>query len=406
MREPAQKLTFGRRLVSRLFQTLLDSEKVRIVPGVRRDRQATADAPIQLTLPNVYWTVRILLKPDLLLGQTYVDGRWSVEPEKLFDFLHLIRSQDNSRLQSWFLISNRFHLLRDALKHRVFSVRATRAVVEHYNTDPVFMSLILGSSLSYTCAIFDEKHATLDDAQRNKLQLISSRIGLSQGQRVLDLGTGWGYAPFPLAEQLDCNVTGITISKAQVEFCETKRQESSARNRLAFFCSDYTDFSPPAAFDRVISIGMLEHVGKYQYKLFFDKVADFLDDEGVGLVHSIIEGQETSPDAWIDRNIFPGGYIPTMSEVVAGIENSKCDLIQIYTHDKAHYFKTLDYWKKNLFANRSQCESRLARIGLTGLEARKVIRIWEYFLSSSQIAFSAEFGRCKVAHFIVRKKTS
>jgi cyclopropane-fatty-acyl-phospholipid synthase len=392
--DSARKPTLGDCVVSYLFRTLLYTRT--------NDEQPNACIPV--TLPNLYWTLRILLRPDILLGQTYVDGHWSVEPEKLFDFLYLIRAQEHSRLQNWFLLSKRTHLLRDALKQRVFPVRATRAVVEHYNTDPLFMSLILGKSLSYTCAFFDHARSRLDDAQQNKLDFIATRIGLSKDHHVLDLGTGWGYAPFPLAERIGCHVTGITISEVQVDFCEKRRQESPARDRLTFVCSDYADFSRPGAFDRVISMGMLEHVGKYQYKSFFDKVAELLDQDGLGLIHSIVERQEISPDAWIDRNIFPGGYIPTISEVVDGIENSACDLVAIHTHDKTNYFKTLEAWKSNLFENRFQCEERLNQLGLSALQATKVIRIWEYFLSTSQIAFSSGFGECKVSQFIVRRR--
>src|SRR5262249_15167551 len=159
-----------------------------------------------------YWTLRILLKPDVMIGQTYVDDRWSVEPAKLFDFLQFLRSQEDSKLQSWFLISNRFHIFRDAVKQRFFPIRSTRAVVEHYNTDPEFMSLILGPSLSYTCAFFDEPQMNLDEAQLHKLDLISKRLQLSDTHRVLDLGVGWGYASFPFAETVGCSVTGITLS--------------------------------------------------------------------------------------------------------------------------------------------------------------------------------------------------
>jgi cyclopropane-fatty-acyl-phospholipid synthase len=400
---PGQSPTVARRIVRTLFRRLLESDSVQIVSD-DRSMPASADDPIYVRLPNLYWTARILMQPDTLLGQTYVDQRWLVQPEKLFSFLHLIRSQDRSGLQQWFLFSTRFHTIRDALKQRLFPIRSTRAVVEHYNTDPVFMSFILGSSLSYTCAFFDQDHRTLDEAQQNKLELIAARIQLRRGHSVLDLGVGWGYAAFPLAEGFECPVTGITLSQAQVDFCEERRAAQPHSELLTFVRADYADFVPAHPFDRVISIGMLEHVGKFQYRSFFNRIADFLVADGVALIHSMVEGQETSPDAWVDRNIFPGGYIPTMSEVLHGIETSKCELMQVHLHDKLNYFQTLECWKQNLFEHRGQCESRLAELRLTEADARKVIRIWEYFLSSSQIAFCEKFGRCQVAQFVVRKQ--
>jgi cyclopropane-fatty-acyl-phospholipid synthase len=393
----------AKHLVHRIFERLMDAEDIRIARHPTDLVGHRDSVPICVQLPNLYWTIRILLRPDLMLGQCYVDGRWQVPPERLFDFLRLILSQRSSLLQKWYLLSTRFHLLRDTLQQRLLPIRSTRAVVEHYNTDATFMRFVLGPSLSYTCAFFDDESASLDEAQASKLRKIVARAMIRSGHRVLDLGTGWGYAPFPLAEEYGCEVTGITISSAQVEFCNQRKQASSRAGQLNFVCADYLHYEPAVQFDRVISVGMLEHVGKFQYKDFFNRVAHFLLKGGVALVHSMIQERETSPDAWIDRNIFPGGYIPTVSEVVAGIQKSNCELIQVFTQPKWYYFRTLELWKRNLFERRLQCEGRLAHIGLLPADVKKVMRLWEYFLSSSQIAFS-EFGHLRTAHFLVRPK--
>jgi len=128
-----------------------------------------------------------------------------------------------------------------------------------------------------------------------------------------------------------------------------------------------------------------------------------LTEDGVALIHSMVEEQETSPDAWVDRHIFPGGYIPTISEVITGIERSRCQLIGLFTHEKSNYFKTLECWKRNLLSNRAACEEVLLNSGLGSKDATTIIRIWQYFLSASQIAFSPKYGRCRVAHFVVRR---
>jgi cyclopropane-fatty-acyl-phospholipid synthase len=398
-----ERITISDRIVRWIFSRLIDSEEVRLVTA---GSVAQKEGLIQLELPSLLRVIGILLKPDLRLGQYYVDGHWSTQPERLFDFLYVLRSKESSKLQSWFLLSNRFHLVRDALKQRVMPIRSTRAVVEHYNTDPIFMQLMLGPSLSYTCAFFNHPDASLDQAQAEKLDVVARRASIDRGHSVLDLGTGWGYAPFPLAEKIGCHVTGITLSNAQVQYCNQRRELSAARDRLRFVCTDYATYLPTSTFDRAISMGMLEHVGKHQYKFFFDKVAAFLNPEGIALIHSMVDERETSPDAWIDKNIFPGGYIPTVSEVISAIEKSSCELIDVFTHDKSNYFRTLESWKHNLFGNRGQCEERLEVLGLGKTEIRKVIRIWEYFLSSSQIAFSDKYGRCRVAHFVVKRKSS
>jgi cyclopropane-fatty-acyl-phospholipid synthase len=387
-----------------IFRGLLkskDSEIARDGEDMEREQNGKT---IALNLPNLLRTIQILLKPDVMLGQSYVHGHWTVQPEKLYDFLYLIRFQEASKLQNWFLFSSHFHILQDSFKQRFFPIRSTRAVVEHYNTNASFMSLILGPSLSYTCAFFEKDGFSLEEAQERKLETIAERISLSEIDTVLDLGSGWGYAAFPLAEKYTCNVTGITISEAQVEFCNTRKLASPARERLQFLKFDYARYEPPSKFDKVISMGMLEHVGKYRYKFFFDKVAEFVRDDGVALIHSMVEERMVSPDAWIDKNIFPGGYIPTISEVISGIEQSNCELVKIFTHEKTYYFKTLEFWKRNLFANRIQCEDTLRERGLKDADITTIIRIWEYFLSSSQIAFSNKYGRCRIAHFVVRRK--
>jgi len=265
------------------------------------------------------------------------------------------------------------------------------------------MSLILGPSLSYTCAFF-KNHDSLEEGQKRKLDTIARRISISRGTTVLDLGSGWGYAAFPLAEIYGCEVTGITISETQVQFCNARRLLSPARRRLNFINVDYAEYKPEDKFDRIVCAGMLEHVGKYQYSFFFNKVAEFLHSDGVALIHSMVTEQTVSSDAWVDKNIFPGGYIPTISEVLAGIENSNCQLVSLFTHAKRHYMRTLELWKMNLFKNRVDCERVLERQGLQDKDVKAIIRIWEYFLSASQIAFSERYGHCRIAHFIVRRR--
>ena len=387
-----------------ILQKLLSSRNRDIAVEGLASAPAESHDPIILKLPNLYQMIKILIRPDVMIGQAYVDGAWTVQPEKLYDFLLLILSQEDSRLQNWFVLASRFHLIRDAFKQRVFPIRSTRAVAEHYNSDPSFISLVLGPSLSYTCAFFNDDCDSLEDAQNRKLEMICERAAILEGHNVLELGVGWGASAFPLAEKNHCNVTGLTISEAQERFCNARKNESVAKDRLDFLRVDYAEYRPSSPFDRVISVGMLEHVGKYQYRKFFDKVASFMKPKGVALIHSMVQEQETSPDAWLDKNIFPGGYIPTIYEVVAGIERSSCQLVELFTHPKEYYFRTLECWKQNLFESREECKQVLEKQGLSGKEALTIIRIWEYFLSSSQIAFSAKYGRCRVAHFLVKRK--
>ena len=389
--------------LEQIFKKLLDSDRLEVVYDRTIAKLASPSDKIKVIPPTLFRALQILARPDVALGQTYVDDHWLVQPERLYDFLHIIRSQNNSRLRNWFLISNHSHALRDVLKQMIFPIRATRAVAEHYNTNVDFMSLVLGDSLSYTCAFFEPGDPSLEVAQRRKLDTIADRIAIDGADTVLELGSGWGSSAFPLAETYGCEVTGISISSTQVQFCNQRKIMSSCGDLLQFVEIDYADYNPQIEFDRVISIGMLEHVGKYQYKVFFDKIAQFIHVDGIALIHSMVAAEESSTDGWIDRYIFPGGYIPAISEVTSAIEESKCELVQLFTHEKVHYFQTLDHWKNNLFNHREECEKALRIQGMNALDTKTTIRIWEYFISSSQIAFSPEFGTYRVAHFIVRR---
>src|SRR5215203_6175794 len=216
-------------------------------------------------------------------------------------------------------------------------------------------------------------------------------------------GLRLGNPAIPLAERYGCAVTGLTISQAQLDFCNARAEASPARERLRFFKSDFMNFESPSSYNKIISVGMLEHVGKYQYGAFFDKIASLLSGNGIALIHSMVEQSETSTDAWIDKNVFPGGYIPTISEVVVGIEHSRCKLVALFTQDKLNYFRPLE-------PGRLICSPNvvdvlvLIKYGLNASSINSIIRIWEYFLSSSQISFSELYGDCRVAHFILRGK--
>src|SRR5215204_7006467 len=146
------------------------------------------------------------------------------------------------------------------------------------------------------------------------------------------------------------------------------------------------NFESPSSYNKIISVGMLEHVGKYQYGAFFDKIASLLSGNGIALTHSMVEQSETSTDAWIDKNVFPGGYIPTISEVVGGIEHSRCKLVAQFTHDKLNYFRTLEAWKANLFAELVDVLV-LIKYGLNASSINSIIRIWEYFYHPAKSPF-------------------
>jgi len=316
----------------------------------------------------------VLLDPDLKLGEAYMDGTFVVECGSIADFVDLVAEKT-----AWPRWSAPITLLRFVWRRiRQLNLRAQarRNVAHHYDLDGRLYSLFLDSDRQYSCAYFESPQDSLDDAQLAKKRHLAAKLLLADGHRLLDIGCGWGGLALYAAEFCDARVTGITLSQEQLEIARRRAKERTLSDRAIFRALDYRDVA--GAFDRIVSVGMFEHVGINFYDAFFAKCASILADDGVMVLHSI--GRSSGPsytNAWIAKYIFPGGYIPALSEVMPAIERAGLLVTDIEIL-RLHYAETIRAWRDRFVAHRDE----VARL----YDAR-FVRMWEFYLACSETAF-------------------
>jgi cyclopropane-fatty-acyl-phospholipid synthase len=328
---------------------------------------------------------RVLINPELALGEVYMEGTFVVEKGSIADALAILMDQPEilprwAKLQWW---------LRYLGRHaKQFNPRrrSKNNVAHHYDLDGRLYSLFLDADKQYSCAYFETPNASLDDAQLAETSLddaqlakkrhLAAKLLVGSGDRVLDIGSGWGGLGLYLAEMTGANVTGVTLSTEQLQVSNARAAEKNLAASAKFFLEDYRDISGP--FDRIVSVGMFEHVGVDFYETYFRRCAELLTDDGVMLLHSI--GRSNGPDVtspWTTKYIFPGGYIPALSEVIPAIERSGllvCD-IEIL---RLHYAETLKAWRERFMARREEA---------VRLYDERFALMWEFYLAGSEMSF-------------------
>jgi cyclopropane-fatty-acyl-phospholipid synthase len=318
---------------------------------------------------------RILLNPELGLGEIFMDGSFVVEHGSIADALAILLDQPEI-LPRWAKLQ---WCLRYLVRHaQQFNPRgrSKNNVARHYDLDGRLYSLFLDADKQYSCAYFETPEATLDDAQLAKKRHLAAKLLIGPGNRVLDIGSGWGGLGLYLAEMTGATVTGITLSTEQLQVSNARAAEKNLTRSAKFFIEDYRDISGP--FDRIVSVGMFEHVGVDFYETYFRRCAELLTDDGVMMLHSI--GRSDGPDAtnpWIAKYIFPGGYIPALSEVIPAIERAGllvCDIEVL----RLHYAETLKAWRERFMARREEAVQ---------LYDERFARMWEFYLASSEMSF-------------------
>lgn len=318
---------------------------------------------------------RLLLDPELALGELYMDGDLVMERGGIADLLAIALSQPDmsprwAALQWW---------KRYALRHlQQFNLR-TRSrsnVAHHYDLDARLYSLFLDADRQYSCAYFEHPGATLDEAQLAKKRHLAAKLLIEPGQRLLDIGCGWGGLGLYLAEMTGANVTGITLSTEQLQIARASAGERGLSGSAKFMLEDYRDI--PGPFDRIVSVGMFEHVGVDHYDSFFKRCAELLTADGVMVLHSI--GRPEGPgitNPWIAKYIFPGGYIPALSEVLPAIERAGL-LVSDVEILRLHYAETLEAWRDRFMARREEA---------VRLYDERFARMWEFYLAASEMSF-------------------
>ncbi len=320
---------------------------------------------------------RLLWDADLALGEGYMDGRIELERGDVYDLLDLVGANyaRARRRGAWALV-RRFETLFRRL-HQINPVgRARRNVAHHYDLSDELYALFLDSDRQYSCAYFAEPGMDLEAAQLAKKRHIAAKLLLRPGLRVLDIGCGWGGLALELAREFEVEVVGLTLSVEQLEVARARARAEGLEGRVQFLLEDYRRHR--GRYDRIVSVGMFEHVGVNHYGAFFDRVLDLLAEDGVMLLHSI--GRMGGPGAtshFIRRYIFPGGYIPALSEVLPVVEARGLWLTDLEIL-RLHYAETLRAWRQRFLAQRERVRQ---------IYDERFCRMWEFYLAGSEMFF-------------------
>jgi cyclopropane-fatty-acyl-phospholipid synthase len=320
---------------------------------------------------------RLALNPYLSVGEAFMEGTLTLEQGSLYDFLDICAA--NIDRIAAHPLSRAVERIGRILRHlhQYNPVHRARAnVAHHYDLSDVLYDLFLDADRQYSCAYFTHAHDDLEQAQRDKKRHLAAKLLLKSGVRVLDIGSGWGGLALYLAEAGAGEVVGITLSKEQLKVSRERAARAGLADRVRFELSDYRALG--GRFDRIVSVGMFEHVGIRHYPEFFGAVRDLLTDDGVALLHSI--GRSDGPGAtnpFIRKYIFPGGYSPALSEVLPVVER-----LDLWVTDveilRLHYAETLRLWRERFAANRAR---------IAALYDERFCRMWEFYLVGSELTF-------------------
>jgi cyclopropane-fatty-acyl-phospholipid synthase len=323
---------------------------------------------------------QLVLDPELALGEGYMQGRLQIDDGDAYGLVALLmRNLTERGLPRWSRTLEAARRAKRRLDQFNSRRRAARNVRHHYEIDPRIYDLFLDPERQYSCAYFDGT-TSLAAAQRAKMRHIAAKLRLAPGQRVLDIGSGWGGLARYLARSADVAVDGITLSSAQAEAARARAEADAQADRLRFEVRDYRDVTD--RYDRIVSVGMLEHVGTPHFQAYFDTISRALADDGVALVHAICRADDAGgiTNPFIAKYVFPGGYIPALSEVLPAIERAGLIVTDIELL-RLHYAETLRAWRERFLARRAEAER------IAGAE---FCRMWEIYLAGSEAAFRYE----------------
>ena len=333
--------------------------------------------PLTLKLLNKNLHYKLLVNPDLYFGEGYMDGSIIIENGSISEFLELaFKNIGRDEINTFGYILKKIKGTIRYLTNFNFAKKSKDNVAHHYDISDELYDLFLDPKRQYSCGYFKNDNDTLETAQQNKIDHIIKKLNIKSNQKVLDIGSGWGHLAIEIARQSKCEVTGITLSENQFRYANAKAKEYNLENQVQFKLCDYRNLKEK--FDRVVSVGMFEHVGRKFYKTFFRQVNNLLKDNGLALIHTIGSINEPrDPQPWISKYIFPGGYTPSMSEVVGPIEKSGLIISDLEVL-RMHYAHTLKNWKERCIKNKSK---------ITSMFDEKFFRMWEFYLASCEMVF-------------------
>ena len=324
---------------------------------------------------------RMFFNPRMAVGEAYMDGTLTLEQGDIYDFLSLVMGNIQTAPRSAALSPLYLGLDRWArwLQQHNPVGRAQENVAHHYDLSATLYDLFLDADRQYSCAYFEHPTDDLETAQANKKRHIASKLLLKPGQKVLDIGSGWGGLGLYLAREAGVDVTGLTLSVEQHKIASERAVTAGIEDRVRFEIRDYR--LDTRRYDRIVSVGMFEHVGVNHYQEYFNKVADLLTEDGVALIHAIgrMDGPGTT-NSWIRKYIFPGGYCPAVSEVLPAIERAGLWVTDMEIL-RLHYAETLRHWRQRFLAHWDRVKA---------LYDERFCRMWEFYLAASEAGFRVQ----------------
>ena len=338
----------------------------------------------------------IMRDPGLGAAEAYMDGRLIVEQGDMLDLVNIVRGShrwEDSTGPNPFL--RKGGKLGHWLRTMNWRPSALRNVSHHYDVGNDFYRLFLDEDLQYSCGYFTDPANSVEQAQLDKKTHVAAKLRLEPGMKVLDIGCGWGGLALYLNRVADVDVLGITLSKAQLDLARQRAEEAGVSDRVRFELVDYRDVT--GRFDRVASVGMMEHVGKPFYRAYFRRIRELLEPEGIAIVHTMARlGGPGTTDKFMQKHVFPGGYLPALSEIVGASEQEKLIMADCETW-RLHYVHTLGRWYERLKSNEAEA---------IRLQGERVYRLYLFYLAASLTMFrDAPMGVYQIQYLRDREAT-
>lgn len=348
--------------------------QVRLPGGPTIELGDGAGQPLRVVVTDWKWCLRLALNPALTVGEAYMEGGLTLEKGDLHALADLIGRNLNQRRRAG--VAGPLRWWRDFTQRTDGRLVSRRNVAHHYDLSVEFYRLFLDDDLQYSCAYFARDGLTLEKAQIAKKRHLAAKLRLAPGQTILDIGCGWGGLALFLAEAGGGDVHGVTLSTEQLAVANARARQTGRSGQARFSLTDYRDIV--GTYDRIVSVGMFEHVGRRRFRAYFARIASLLEEDGVALIHSI--GRAEGPgftQPWIAKYIFPGGYIPALSEMAAAAEHAGLIITDVEVL-RLHYAETIRCWRERFAARRAEIAS---------MYDERFCRMWEFYLCISESAF-------------------
>ena len=369
------------RIFSRIYKEggiiLIDAKGQKYICGNPRKEN-----PITLKLlkDNLQW--KLLIDPELEFPEAYMRNEIIIENASLKDFLmDLIKNLGRNEVSTASLITKKIYQAWRYLTNFNLPGKSRKNIEHHYDIggkkgEKLYDIFLDTKHRLYSCADWKDDTKTLEDAQQNKIEHIVKKLDIKEGSKVLEVGCGWGGMALEIAKQKKCEVTGISLSKNQIQYCKEKAKELGLDNQVKFELIDYREAK--GQYDRIYSVGMFEHVGKKFYHTFFKSMNNLLKEDGLFLLHTIgVVDKPTPPNKFINKYIFPGGICPSFSQIIKPIEKTGLIVADTETLIR-HYDKTLESWLERFLNKKNMVRD---------LFDEKFVKMWEFYLASCAAAF-------------------